>query len=99
SEEMVGVGGGSMGREHEYALVDHIENVGVTIMRGAQHRAAALLLAREGDLARTGDHRRAVEHAPDRACSDKSARGWVVKCTGGIRSAWARGLSPPVAAW
>src|SRR5262245_66377318 len=64
----------SISCEHEYALVDHIENVGVTIMRGAQHRGAALLLARDGDLARTGDHGRAVEHAPDRACFDKSAR-------------------------
>src|SRR5262249_1253566 len=87
----------SIGREHEYALVDHIENVGVTIMRGAQHRRAALLLAREGDLARTGDHRRAVEHAPDRACFAQSARGWRVECNGRMRSGRARDLSAAVA--
>jgi len=52
---------------------DHIEGVGIAVVRRAQHDAVGLLLARDVDLARAADHRRAVEHALDRARFDEAA--------------------------
>src|SRR5436309_15993013 len=92
-EQVLALEPASVGREHEYALVDHIENVGVTVMRGAQDRGGALLLARGGYMARTRDHGRAVEHAPDGTCSAKSARLGVVGVNGGVRGRGERGLA------
>ena len=37
-----------------------LKMLGIAVVRGAQHGAVRLLLARDRDLARAGDHRRAV---------------------------------------
>ena len=54
----------AVGRQHDDALVDDVEIIGVAVVRRAQHGAARLLLARDRDVARSADDRHAVQHAP-----------------------------------
>jgi hypothetical protein len=53
--------------------VHDIEDVGVAVMGSAQHDAVLQLLARDGDIARPGEHGSAVEHAPDGTSLDEAA--------------------------
>ena len=53
--------------------MDDIEDVGVSVMGCAQQGDAPLLLALNGDLARPGNHGRAIQHAPDGTSLDKAA--------------------------
>ena len=61
----------AVGRQHQRALVDHVEVVGIAVMRRAQRDGAALLLALDRDVVRAADDRRAGEQAPDAADSRK----------------------------
>src|SRR5262249_17274576 len=62
-----------VGRKHEQALVDDVENLAVTVMRNAQDGAIPLLLTRDRDLAGAGYHWRAVQHPPDGTSFNEAA--------------------------
>ena len=66
-EQVFAVEPASVAGQPQHALVHDVENVGIAVVGGAQLDLIGSFFARDADLARPVDHRRAAQHALERA--------------------------------